>query len=274
MSISSRHFFRFIRQFRAVALSTRQFSVQSSVDPEEINRFRQLSSSWWNETGEYAALHSLNQLRIPFIREQLLQSSSSKINDPLKPLKGFQLLDIGCGGGILTEPLARLGASVLGIDAVSENISTAQYHAEPSLKENLNYQHVTLEELCENFEQIEKYDAIIASEVIEHINDVDSFIGNIGKLLKPKGYCFITTLNQTIASYVLGIIAAEYICRMIPVGTHTWNKFIRPIDLITLFQKNSFSVLLNTGMIYNPITNRWSWSENKAINYALSAVKN
>ncbi|CAF3763227.1 unnamed protein product [Adineta steineri] len=274
MSILYRPFIRHIPRFRPITiLSSRQISIKSSVDPDEINRFRQLSSSWWNETGEYAALHSLNQLRVPFIREQLLQPTI-KIKDSLKPLKNLQLLDIGCGGGILTEPLARLGASILGIDAVSENISTAQYHADPSLKENLNYKHVTLEELCENVEYIEKYDAIIASEVIEHINDVDSFIGNIGRLLKPKGLCFITTLNQTMASYLLGVIAAEYVFRIVPVGTHTWNKFIRPTDLITLFEKNSFSVVLNNGMIYNPITNRWSWSENKAINYALCAVKN
>ncbi|CAF2518665.1 unnamed protein product [Rotaria sp. Silwood2] len=273
MSISYRHFIRLIPQFRSITLLSRQLSIKTSVDPGEINRFRQLSSSWWNETGAYAALHSLNQLRIPFIREQLFQSSSD-IKDILKPLKNFQLLDIGCGGGILTEPLARLGASVLGIDAVSENISTAEYHADLSLKENLKYKHVTLEELCEDIEQIEKYDAIIASEVIEHINDVDSFIGNISKLLKSKGLCFITTLNQTVASYCLGIIAAEYILQIVPPGTHTWNKFIRPSDLITIFEKNGFTVVLNTGMFYNPITNRWSWSENQAINYALCAAKN
>jgi polyprenyldihydroxybenzoate methyltransferase/3-demethylubiquinol 3-O-methyltransferase len=133
---------------------------------------------------------------------------------------------------------------------------------------------VTLEALCENVDYIEKYDAIIASEVLEHINDVDSFIGNISKLLKPKGHCFVTTLNQTIVSYVFGILAAEYILRIVPPGTHTWNKFIRPIDLITLFEKNGFSVLINNGMMYNPITNRWSWSKNQAINYALCAVKN
>ncbi|CAF4461919.1 unnamed protein product, partial [Rotaria magnacalcarata] len=132
MSILFYRFFRCIPRLRSITLSSRQSST-SSIDPAEINRFRQLSSAWWNETGEYAALHSLNQLRIPFIREQLLQSSS-KTNDPIKPLKDFQLLDIGCGGGILTEPLARLGASVLGIDAVSENISTAEFHADPILK--------------------------------------------------------------------------------------------------------------------------------------------
>ncbi|CAF0765488.1 unnamed protein product [Rotaria sordida] len=273
MSILYRHFIRLIPQFRSITLLSRQLSIKSSVDPGEINRFRQLSSSWWNETGAYTALHSLNQLRIPFIREQLVQSSS-KIKDILKPLKDLQLLDIGCGGGILTEPLARLGASILGIDAVSENIYTAEYHADPSLKENLNYKHVTLEELCENVEQIEKYDAVIASEVIEHINDVDTFIANISKLLKPKGLCFITTLNQTMASYFLGIIAAEYILRMVPPGTHTWNKFVRPSDLITLFEKNDFNVVLNNGMFYNPIINRWSWSESQAINYALCAAKN
>ncbi|UJR32284.1 hypothetical protein I4U23_019749 [Adineta vaga] len=273
MSSLYRSSFSMISRFRTITFLSRQLSVRSSVDPDEINRFRQLSSSWWNETGEYAALHSLNQLRIPFIREQLLQSST-KTNDSRKPLNGLQLLDIGCGGGILSEPLARLGASVLGIDAVSENISTAQYHTEPALKHNLNYKHVTLEELCENVEHIEKYDAIIASEVIEHINDVDSFIGNIGKLLKPKGLCFITTLNQTMASYLFGIIAAEYILRIVPAGTHSWNKFIRPSDLLVLFEKNGFSVLLNNGMLYNPITNRWSWSTNKAINYAVCAAKN
>ncbi|CAF1008432.1 unnamed protein product [Rotaria magnacalcarata] len=272
MSILSYRFFRCIPRLRSITLSSRQSST-SSIDPAEINRFRQLSSAWWNETGEYAALHSLNQLRIPFIREQLLQSSS-KTNDPIKPLKDFQLLDIGCGGGILTEPLARLGASVLGIDAVSENISTAEFHADPILKKDLNYKHVTLEELSENVEQIGKYDGIIASEVLEHINNVDGFIGNASKLLKPKGLCFITTLNQTMASYFLGIIAAEYVFRLVPPGTHSWNKFIRPFDLITLFDKNGFTVLLNNGMFYNPLTNRWSWSDNKSINYALCAIKN
>ncbi|CAF1255069.1 unnamed protein product [Adineta ricciae] len=273
MSILFRSLSKFLPRLRSITVLSRPLSVQSSVDPDEVNRFRQLSSSWWNETGEYAALHSLNQLRIPFVREQLLQSST-QTNDVIKPLKGFKLLDVGCGGGILSEPLARLGASVLGIDAVSENISTARFHIEPSLKHNLNYKDVTLEELCENVEHIEKYDAIIASEVVEHINDVDSFIGNIGKLLKPKGLCFITTLNQTAASYFLGVIAAEYIFRIVPPGTHTWNKFIRPSDLVILFEKNGFSVLVNNGMVYNPITNRWSWSTSKAINYAICAAKN
>jgi len=262
-----------VRQ-KSFATLIRPLSTRSSVDPDEINRFRQLSTAWWNETGEYAALHSLNQLRVPFIREQIIQSDPTKtITNVVKPLTGFRLLDIGCGGGILAEPLARLGASVLGIDAVKENISTAQFHADPSLQSNLNYQHVTLEELCENIEHREQYDGVIASEVVEHVNDVDGFIGNIHKLLKPRGLCFITTLNQTIPSYLLGILLAEYVFRIVPAGTHSWNKFIRPSDLMVLLEKNRFSVLLNNGMFYNPINNRWSWSTNQSINYAICAEK-
>ncbi|CAF0767414.1 unnamed protein product [Didymodactylos carnosus] len=247
--MSSRRLVIVLRTFtRSHSTSTTKItssSFSSSVDVAEVSKFRLLADRWWNENGEFQALHSLNQL--PPFNLHLSHATEKTIQTPtlamstsknfLEPLKGFKLLDIGCGGGLLAEPLARLGASILGIDACLESIETAKLHADLSLTGRLNYKHVTLEQLCEDQSEHEKYDAIIASEVFEHINDIDKFVENTNKLLKSGGLCFVTTINRTVTSYVVAILGAEYLFRAVPQGTHDWNRLIKPVDLTMIFEK-------------------------------------
>ncbi|CAL8248006.1 unnamed protein product [Lota lota] len=260
-----------------------QSASHTTVDPEEVRRFQALASKWWDEQGEFAALHSMNDLRVPFIRDNLM--SLHRECQPGRPLRGLKILDVGCGGGLLTEPLARLGGHVLGVDPVENSISTAWLHSssDPELRGRLRYRPCTLEELLGSEEEDrgeeEKemadgpFDAVVASEVVEHLVDLETFAFCCGQLLKPGGSLFITTINKTNLSYALGIVAAEQILRIVPQGTHDWDKFISPADLEHLLEPYGFSVQSVRGMLYNPVTGNWCWSDNTEINYALHAVK-
>ncbi|XP_003965940.1 ubiquinone biosynthesis O-methyltransferase, mitochondrial [Takifugu rubripes] len=253
-------------------LSLRQ-SSHATVDPDEVRRFQLLSSKWWDEQGEFAALHAMNDLRVPLIRDNLLNMHPK--NHPGRPLSGLKILDVGCGGGLLTEPLGRLGASVLGIDPVEDSISTAQVHAsyDPELRGRLRYQACTLEELSAEAEEAGRFDALVASEVVEHLADLETFAFCCNHMLKPGGSLFITTINKTNLSYALGIVVAEQLLRIVPNGTHDWEKFISPVELERLLESNGFSVQTVQGMLYNPLSGAWSWTNSTAINYALRAVK-
>lgn len=253
---------------------------QTTVDPNEVKKFQSLASKWWDERGEFAALHAMNDLRVPFIRDNLLNVHRG--HQPGKPLSGLRILDVGCGGGLLTEPLGRLGASVLGIDPVADSIGTAQLHSsyDPDLRNQVSYQACSLEELSsegeegtENDPATGQFDAVVASEVVEHLADVETFAYCCNHVLKPGGSLFITTLNKTNLSWLLGIVAAEQLLRIVPSGTHEWEKFISPEELERLLESNGFSVQSVRGMLYNPITGAWSWTNDTAINYALHAVK-
>ncbi|XP_051920776.1 ubiquinone biosynthesis O-methyltransferase, mitochondrial [Hippocampus zosterae] len=267
-------------QQRAVhrKLSTRAVH-QTTVDPDELKRFRLLASKWWDENGEFKALHAMNDLRVPFIRDNLL--NMHKAQHPGKPLAGLRVLDVGCGGGLLTEPLGRLGASVLGIDPVEENIGTAQLHSscDPHLGGRVSYRACTLEELSADVAGGETdrgdtmFDAVVASEVVEHLADLETFAFCCSRILKPGGSLFITTINKTNLSYALAIVAAEQLLRIVPKGTHDWEKFISPVELERLLESNCFSVQSVQGMMYNPASGAWSWTNSTAINYALHAVK-
>ncbi|KAK2902852.1 hypothetical protein Q8A67_007565 [Cirrhinus molitorella] len=244
---------------------------QTTLDPAEVRKFQAMASKWWDLQGEFAALHSMNDLRVPFIRDNLLNVHG--IEQLGKPLSGLRILDVGCGGGVLSEPLGRLGADVLGIDPVEDSVRTAELHSsyDPELRERVRYQACTLEELAED--EVEGFHAVVASEVVEHLADLDAFASCCQQVLKPGGSLFITTLNKTNLSYVFGIVAAEQLLRIVPSGTHDWEKFVSPEDLERLLESFGFYVEAIRGMMYNPLTGAWSWQKSTAINYALHAVK-
>ncbi|KAL9865337.1 ubiquinone biosynthesis O-methyltransferase, mitochondrial isoform 2-T2 [Geothlypis trichas] len=250
----------------------RPFSTShSSVDSKEMKKFQLLAHKWWDEEGEYAALHSMNDIRVPFIRDTLLSMSSNYHLG--NPLSGIKILDVGCGGGLLSEPLGRLGASVTGIDPVEDNIRTADGHKsfDPVLAERIQYKSSSLEEIVE--ESMETFDVIVASEVVEHVADLEMFIKCCSQVLKPEGSLFITTINKTQLSYVLGIVVAEKIMGIVPEGTHEWEKFVPPEELEHLLESNGFSVRSVKGMLYNPLWGSWSWVQSTSLNYALHAVR-
>ncbi|CAK6446749.1 unnamed protein product [Pipistrellus nathusii] len=251
---------------------TRLYSTsRTTVDSNEMKTFLALAHKWWDEQGVYAPLHSMNDLRVPFIRDNLLKTIAN--HQPGKPLSGLKILDVGCGGGLLTEPLGRLGASVLGIDPVDENIKTAQRHKsfDPVLDQRVEYRACSLEEIVE--ETAETFDAVVASEVVEHVLDLETFIQCCYQVLKPGGSLFITTINKTQLSYALGIVFSEQIAGIVPKGTHTWEKFVSPEKLESILEPNGLSVQTVAGMIYNPFSGHWHWSGNTSLNYAAHAVK-
>ncbi|XP_062042514.1 ubiquinone biosynthesis O-methyltransferase, mitochondrial isoform X1 [Lepus europaeus] len=244
---------------------------QTTIDSSEVKTFQALAHKWWDEQGVYAPLHSMNDLRVPFIRDNLLKAVDD--HQPGKPLSGMKILDVGCGGGLLAEPLGRLGASVIGIDPVDENIKTAQHHKsfDPVLDKRLEYRACSLEEIVE--ETIGTFDAVIASEVVEHVIDLETFIQCCCQVLKPGGSLFITTINKTQLSYALGIVFSEQIAGIVPKGTHTWEKFVSPEKLESILESNGLSLQTVAGMLYNPFSGYWHWSENTSLNYAAHAVK-
>ncbi|XP_054838625.1 ubiquinone biosynthesis O-methyltransferase, mitochondrial [Eublepharis macularius] len=243
----------------------------TTVDPKEMKKFQLLAYKWWDEHGEYSALHSMNDIRVPFIRDTVLNMRN---DHPLgSPLSGMKILDIGCGGGLLTEPLGRLGASVTGIDPVEDNIRTAELHKsfDPVLGKRIQYKSCSLEDLVE--EASETFDSIVASEVVEHVADVEMFVRCCSRVLKPEGSLFITTINKSQLSYLLGIVVAEKVLGIVPAGTHEWEKFIAPEELERILESNGFLVKTVKGMLYNPLFGSWSWIGSTSINYALHAVK-
>ncbi|XP_018612561.2 ubiquinone biosynthesis O-methyltransferase, mitochondrial [Scleropages formosus] len=244
---------------------------QTTLDPGESKKFEALANKWWNEQGEFSALHAMNDLRVPFVRDNLLNVHGGR--QAGRPLSGLRILDVGCGGGLLTEPLGRLGADVTGIDPVEDSVRTAELHSsfDPVLRERVRYRVCTLEELAE--EEAEAFDAIVASELVEHLLDVDFFIGCCHRALKPGGALFITTINKTNVSYALGIVVAENILRIVPRGTHDWEKFVTPEDLERALEASGFQVKSIRGMLFNPLSGSWSWVQSTAVNYALYAVK-
>ncbi|CAM5100596.1 unnamed protein product [Eretmochelys imbricata] len=243
----------------------------TTVDSKEMKKFQLLAHRWWDEQGEYSILHSLNDIRVPFIRDTLLNMSSD--HQLGSPLSGVKILDVGCGGGLLSEPLGRLGASVTGIDPLEDNIRTAEQHKsfDPVLAKRIQYKPCSLEDIAE--EATETFDVMVASEVVEHVADLETFIKYCYQVLKPGGSLFITTINKTQLSYILGIVVAEKIMGIVPEGTHDWEKFISPEELECLLDSNGFLVKTVNGMSYNPLSGSWSWTESTSINYAVHAMK-
>ena len=232
----------------------------STINKKEIEKFSRIAEEWWDPTGKFKPLHKFNPIRISYIKEKIIDSFKLENSD--KPLQKIKLLDIGCGGGLLSEPMCRLGAEVTGIDASEKNIQVAKLHAKNN---NLKINYLTASP--ENLKIDRKFDVILNMEIIEHVEDVDIFLKSCSSLLKKDGIMFVATINKTLKSYLFAIIGAEYILRWLPIGTHEWDKFIDPNKLIKISKKYNLQLQNLDGMKFNIITDQWSISSDKSINY-------
>jgi len=248
--------------------------MSSTVNMKEVDKFKQMSSDWWNPNGVCKPLHSMNRLRVPLVRDGLIETGVAHDEhiDTCKPLQGLRILDVGCGAGILSEALARIGADVTGIDACFDNIEVARDHtAKDQRLENLKYLNTNIEDHAD--EVGEYYDAVVASEVIEHVDNQEVFVSKCSSVCKSSGSMFMTTISKTQLSWLVAIVGAEYVLRLLPTGTHEWDKFITPQNLSEMFNVHGCQTRLVHGMMYNPLTNNWSWSPDSSVNYAIHAVK-
>lgn len=236
----------------------------ASVDPEEVARYQRLAATWWDEKGPFWPLHVLNRVRTDWIVEHLAKSLGRDSEAPL-PLAGLRMLDVGCGGGILSESMARHGAEVLGIDVTPRNIVVATSHAEGSGL-GVEYRHVALEDLHQD-----GFDVVLNMEVIEHVVDPQAFLRQCIARVRPGGFLVLATLNRTAASFVAGIIGAEYIFRILPRGTHQWRRFVRPIELIRSLDAAGCRLVARSGVAVNPLTRRMRLTRYEGINYMLLA---
>lgn len=238
----------------------------TTIDPTEHAHFEKLAQRWWDETGPFWPLHRMNALRVAYIRDRLLSHRGLETGG-LMPLQGLRVLDIGCGGGILSEAIARLGASVHGVDMVEKNIQIARAHA-VGQGLSLEYECCTAERLAARGE---RYDAVLNMEVVEHVADLPLFMRSCANLVKPGGLMFVATINRTLASYLGAIIGAEYLLRWLPRGTHQWRKFPTPAELEALLAADGLRVIDRTGVTVNPFTRRFRRVSWLGINYVLVA---
>jgi 2-polyprenyl-6-hydroxyphenyl methylase/3-demethylubiquinone-9 3-methyltransferase len=239
----------------------------NSINKKEIEKFSRIAEEWWNPNGKFKPLHNLNPIRIKYIKDSLVKDFNIKTSS--KPFKNIKILDIGCGGGLLSEPMSRLGASVVGIDASKKNIEVAKFHAKKSnLK--INYKVASPEKLKTKV----KFDVILNMEIVEHVEDLNFFIKESSKLLRKNGVMFIATLNKTLKSYVFAIVGAEYILKWLPIGTHDWEKFVKPNDLINISKKNNLILKKLDGMKFNILDNSWEVSSDTSVNYITKFIKN
>ena len=242
--------------------------MTSTINKEEIQKFSKLADEWWDVNGKFKPLHMFNPIRIEYIIDQI--KHHFKINPGnVNLLKGLNILDIGCGGGLISEPMARLGGNVTGIDASKKNIQVARIHAKKSnLK--INYLNNSPEQLKNK----EKFDVILNLEIVEHVDNVGLYIKSCHNLLKKSGLMFTATLNRSLMSYIKAIIGAEYIMRWLPIGTHDWNKFIKPEELEKFLSQEKFSTWDVKGLKFNPFLKKWKKSSDLSVNYIISSLKN
>ena len=242
--------------------------MSSTINKEEIQKFSRLAEEWWDVNGKFKPLHMFNPVRIEYITDNIKKQFNIK-KDKVNFLDGLNILDIGCGGGLISEPMARLGANVTGIDASEKNINVAKLHSKKNdLK--INYKNTS----PENLDEIEKFDIILNLEVVEHVENVNLYIKSCYKLLKTNGIMFTATLNRSFTSYIKAIIGAEYILRWLPIGTHDWNKFIKPEELEKFLAQEKFSTLDMKGLNFNPILKKWKKSDDLSVNYIICSLKN
>jgi 2-polyprenyl-6-hydroxyphenyl methylase/3-demethylubiquinone-9 3-methyltransferase len=239
----------------------------NTINKKEIEKFSKIAEEWWNPEGKFKPLHKFNPIRISYIKENIIETF--KLNYNKTPLKDIKILDIGCGGGLLSEPMCRLGAKVTGIDASDKNIKVAKLH---SKKNNLQINYFCSSP--EKFDTRQKFDVILNMEIVEHVEDVNFFLKSCSKLLKKNGIMFVATLNKTLKSYIFAIVGAEYILRWLPIGTHEWEKFLKPEELISILEKNDLKLDKVNGMNFNLIKNKWSVGDDKSVNYIAKFIKN
>lgn len=241
---------------------------QPTLDPDEIDRFASLAGKWWDPEGEFRPLHKLGPARLAFLRSHLVRHFD-RAELTAKPLSELNILDVGCGGGLISEPLARLGANVTGIDPAEENIAVAVQHAEPQGLA-INYRACRVEDLVAEHAQ---FDAVVCLEVVEHVPDPQAFISTCAELLRPGGLFILSTINRTLKAYALAIVGAEYILRWLPIGTHQWDRFITPDELTRYCTAAGLQRPTFEGLIYNPLSGRWMSGADIDVNYMAAAAK-
>jgi 2-polyprenyl-6-hydroxyphenyl methylase / 3-demethylubiquinone-9 3-methyltransferase len=240
----------------------------STVDSEEVARFSALAEEWWDARGKMAVLHKFNPVRLSFIKETVCRRFAREPKR-LDALSGLRILDIGCGGGLLSEPLARLGAAVVGADPSTTNIEVAKLHASAA-GVAVDYRATTAEALADAGE---RFDVVLAMEVVEHVADLALFVGRCGEMVKPGGLMIVATINRTLKSFALAIVGAEYVLRWLPRGTHQWDKFVTPNELEAALHRHGLAVIDETGVIYNLLADRWQISTDIDVNYMMVAEK-
>ena len=249
-------------------MTTPGIDSKNTVDPAEVERFSAISDAWWDPQGDFRPLHRFNPVRLEYIRGQICKHFD---RDPLNlnTLEGLNILDIGCGGGLVTEPIARMGANTSAIDASKKNIEVARLHADQSGLD-INYRVATAEKLASEKAQ---FDIVLALEIIEHVADIDLFVSSCTSLIKPGGLIIFATLNRTAKAFVLAIIGAEYVLRWLPRGTHRWDRFVKPSELAQSLIRQNLKMANISGVSYNPLNDVWRLSKDLAVNYMLCAEK-
>lgn len=242
--------------------------ASSTIDPAEVARFEAIAETWWDPAGPMKVLHRFNPVRLAYLRDEACRRFG---RDPrsVRSLEGLSILDVGCGGGVLSEPLARLGARVTGLDPAPTNIAVAKLHAERAGVE-VDYRNETVEAVVARGET---FDMVLAMEVVEHVADVDAFVSACAKAVKPGGGLAMATLNRTLRSFAFAIVGAEYLLGWLPKGTHEWDKFVTPEELTGSLAKAGFAIKDMTGVVYNPLKDSWSLSQDMAVNYMLVAER-
>jgi len=240
----------------------------TTVDPREVERFAALAAEWWNPRGKMRVLHKFNPVRLSYLREKITAHFGRDAR-AIRPLEGLRLVDIGCGGGLISEPLARMGASVVGIDPAERNVRVASLHAQES-GVPVEYRATTAEELADAGE---RFDVVLAMEVVEHVADIHLFLARAAEMVKPGGLLVAATLNRTKRSFALAIVGAEYVLGWLPRGTHDWNRFVTPDELQLALEAGGLKVTDREGVVFNPLADEWRRSSDLSVNYMMVAEK-
>jgi 2-polyprenyl-6-hydroxyphenyl methylase/3-demethylubiquinone-9 3-methyltransferase len=247
--------------------SSDQLHQSITVDAQEVAKFSDYANAWWDPNGAFKPIHKFNPVRVAYIRDRAAEHFNTK--DTALPLKGLSILDVGCGGGVLSEPLARLGATITGIDPAAKNIGAASVHAK-SQGLDIDYRATTAEDLAASSAQ---FDIVLAMEVVEHVNDVEAFTMTCAQMVKPGGLMFAATINRTLKAYGLAIIGAEYVLRWLPKGTHQYDKFVKPSELELAFELGGLKPLMREGVVFNPLSDSWKLSSDTDVNYMIMGMK-